>query len=410
MATKLHILSARSAQTLGPGFHADGGNLYLRVRDSNGLPGKGSHSRAWVFRFKDRARGKVREIGLGPLHSRSLAEARAVAEAMRRAIAAGADPADVLRPAPAADAPVKTFIDCAAELIEAKRPGWRNPKHALQWANTLRDYAYPVMGHKPPAEVALTDVKAVLLPLWATKTETATRLRQRIEAVLDFAAVHGLCDGSKNPARWKGVLDKVFPPPRKVTAREHHAAADYADVPRIMAELSGKSHVSALCLRFTILTAARSGEARGATWDEIDMQNNTWTIPARRMKAARQHRVPLSAPVLAILETMAVLRRPGVDLVFPGARDGLLSDVAINKMLHGSAPHVTVHGFRSAFRTWCEEQTSYPRSVTEAALAHTNADKVEAAYQRSDLFDRRRALMRDWAEFTASAHQLDTAG
>ena len=389
MATKLHLLSARKVETTGPGFHSDGGNLYLRVRESN--------SRAWVFRYK--AAGKVREIGLGPLHTRSLAEARQVAEAMRKAVAAGADPANVLRPAPANDAPVKTFEQCAAELIEAKRPGWKNAKHTQQWGNTLRDYAYPVIGSKPPAEVSLADVKAILLPLWATKTETATRLRQRIESVLDFAAVHGLCDGTRNPARWKGTLDKVLPAPRKVTAREHHAAADYNDVPRIMAALSVKSHVSALNLRFTVLTAARSGEARGATWDEIDLDAATWTVPAARMKAARPHRVPLSEPALDILRMMNAQRRPDVALVFPGARDGLLSDVAVNKTLHGIAPDATVHGFRSSFRVWCEEQTSYPRSVTEAALAHVNADKVEAAYQRSDLFDRRRQLMRAWADF-----------
>ncbi len=396
MAKKIHLLSARKVETAGPGFHSDGGNLYLRVKDTG--------ARAWVFRFT--VAGKVRELGLGPLHSRSLADARRLAEAMRKAVAAGADPADVLRPAVADDAPIKTFADCATELIEAKRPGWRNAKHAQQWANTLRDYAHPVIGHKPPGEVTLADVKAILLPLWAEKTETATRLRQRIEAVLDYAAVHGLADGTRNPARWKGTLDKVLPAPRKVTARQHHAAAPYSDVPRIMAALAAMSHVSALCLRFTILTAARSGEARGARWDEIDLSAAMWTIPASRMKAARPHRVPLSAPAVAILRTMQALRRPEVDLVFPGGRDGLLSDVAVNKTLHGIAPDVTVHGFRSAFRTWAEEQTSYPRSVTEAALAHTNADKVEAAYQRSDLFERRRELMRAWADYSTGAGRV----
>ncbi len=388
MAKKLHILSARKVETAGPGFHSDGGNLYLRVRDSN--------SRAWVFRYK--AAGKVREIGLGPLHTRSLSEARDAAEAMRKAVAAGADPADVIRPQDA-QTPGKTFEQCAAELIEAKRPGWKNAKHAQQWGNTLRDYAFPAIGEKLPAEISLADVKAILLPMWATKTETATRLRQRIEAVLDYAAVHGLCDGTRNPARWKGTLDKILPAPRKVTAREHHAAAPYSDVPRIMAALGEKSHVSAQCLRFSILTAARSGEARGARWDEIDLDTATWTIPAHRMKAARPHRVPLSAPAMEIINTMAALRRPGVDLVFPGGRDSLLSDVAVNKTLHAIAPDVTAHGFRSSFRVWCEEQTSYPRSVTEAALAHVNADRVEAAYQRSDLFERRRELMAAWADF-----------
>jgi integrase len=393
MAKKIHLLSARKVETIGPGFHADGGNLYLRVRDSS--------TRSWVFRFKDKASGKVREIGLGPLHSRSLKDARDLAEAMRKALAAGTDPAALLRPAATEQAAAKTFADCAAELIAAKRPGWKNAKHAQQWANTLRDYAFPVIGNKAPDDVTLGDVKAILLPLWATKTETATRLRQRIEAVLDYAAVHGLCDGTRNPARWKGTLDKVLPPPRKVTAREHHAAAPYADVPRIMAALAEKTHVSALCLRFIILTAARSGEARGARWDEIDLDTATWTIPAHRMKAARPHRVPLSAPAVEIIKAMAALRRADADLVFPGGRGALLSDVAVNKTLHAIAPDVTVHGFRSAFRTWAEEQTSYPRSVTEAALAHVNADKVEAAYQRSDLFERRRELMQAWADYCA---------
>ena len=388
MATKLHILSARKVETLGPGFHADGGNLYLRVRDS--------HSRAWVFRYK--AAGKVREIGLGPFPTRSLAEARDAAGAMRKAVKAGADPALVIRK-DEPQAPGKTFKQCAVELMEAKRPGWKNAKHAQQWENTLRDYAYLTIGDKAPADVSLADVKAILLPMWSTKTETAQRVRGRIEAVLDYAAVHDLCDATRNPARWKGTLDKVFPPPRKVATPENHASAPYSDVPRIMAALKDKSHVSALALRFIILTAARSGEARGALWSELDLDAATWTIPAKRMKAARPHRVPLSAPAVQIIRAMEKLRRPRVDLVFPGARDGLLSDVATNKTLHSIAPDVTVHGFRSSFRVWCEEQTSYPRSVTEAALAHVNADKTEAAYQRSDLFDRRRDLMQAWADF-----------
>ncbi|TSE34142.1 tyrosine-type recombinase/integrase [Tepidimonas taiwanensis] len=396
MAARLHLLSARAVQTAGPGFHADGGNLYLRV--------KASGARSWVFRYRDKATQRVREIGLGPLHSRTLAQARKLAEAMRAAVADGKDPAQLL---PRTEAEKRrTFADCAEELIEAKRPGWRNPKHAQQWANTLRDYAFPVIGHKAPADITLADIKAILVPLWAEKTETATRLRQRIEAVLDYAAVHGLCDGARNPARWKGVLDKVLPPARKVAARQHHAAADYADVPRIMAALEQQDRASALCLRFIILTAARSGEARGCRWEEIDLRTATWTIPAQRMKAARPHRVPLSAAALEVLRAAQKMRRTDADWVFPGARGGMLSDVAVSKALHAIAPGVTVHGFRSAFRTWAEEQTSYPRSVTEAALAHVNADKVEAAYQRSDLFERRRELMSAWADFATGTGRV----
>lgn len=387
MAKKVQRLTARKVETAAPGFHADGGNLYLLVKDTG--------SRSWVFRYT--IAGKVRQLGLGATHTRSLAEARALAEAMRKAIAEGQDPADLVRPEPQGKG--ATFADCARELINAKRPGWRNAKHAQQWENTIAQYAFPVIGHKAPADVTLADIKAILLPIWATKTETATRLRQRIEAVLDYAAVHGLCDGTRNPARWKGVLDKVLPPPRKVTARQHHAAASYDAVPGIMFDLSKMEHVSAQCLRFVILTACRSGEGRGARWGEIDLEAKTWTIPAHRMKAARPHRIPLSKQAVAILEAMLPLRRSDNDLVFPGARGGVLSDVALNKTLHAAAPDVTVHGFRATFRTWCEERTNYPRSVTEAALAHVNADKVEAAYQRSDLFERRRGLMRDWADF-----------
>jgi len=385
-------LSPRFVATAPEGSHSDGGNLYLRVR-----PGG---SRAWVFRYKDA--GKVRELGLGPTHSRGLAEARTIAAAMRNAILNGKDPATVLaRTSSAAEKP-KTFADCAGELIEAKRPGWRNAKHAQQWENTLRDYVLPAIGDKPPADVGIADVKSILMPLWAEKTETATRVRQRIEAVLDYAAVHGLCDGP-NPARWKGCLDKVLPAPRKVTKVEHHAAAPYADMPRIMGELARKDHMSYLALRFTVLTAARSMEVRAATWGEIDLQARVWTIPAERMKAGREHRVPLSDAAVAVLAQAQALRRVSTDLIFPGARDGVLSDVAINKVLHAVAPGVTAHGFRSSFRVWCEEQTNFPRSVTEAALAHVNKDRVEAAYQRSDLFERRRELMAQWASYCCAS-------
>ncbi|WP_218919035.1 tyrosine-type recombinase/integrase [Thiomonas intermedia] len=382
-------LTARQVQTLGEGFHSDGGNLYLRVK---------GNTRAWVFRIKDR--GRVREIGLGGVSVRGLKDARLLAEAMRKLAADGIDPASALkaRAVPAA----KSFEVCAQELIAHKEAGWRNPKHAQQWANTLRDYVYPSIGRKAPSEVTVDDVEAILRPIWTTKTETATRVRQRIEAVLDYAAVKGLCDSGRNPARWKGLLDKVFSAPRKVTPQEHHAAAGFTDVPRIMAALASKTHVSVMVLRFTILTACRSMEVRGATWAEMDLQEKMWVIPAQRMKASKEHRVPLSDAAVEILHCMVQLQQADQPLVFPGARGGLLSDVAVNKTLHAVAPGVTVHGFRSAFRTWCEEETSYPRSVTEAALAHVNADKVEAAYQRSDLYAKRKRLMQDWADFCRS--------
>ena len=245
--------------------------------------------------------GKVREIGMGATHTRTLAAARDKAEQMRRSVSDGTDPADVIRVKP--DAMAMTFKGCALALIEAKRPGWRNAKHAKQWETTLEQFAYPVIGDKLPADVSLADVKAILLPMWATKTETASRVRQRIEAVLDYAAVHDDSD-RRNPARWKGVMDKVLPAPTKVYKRIHHPAAPFTEVPRIMSALRNKTFLSAYNLRFTILTAARSGETRGAMWGEIDLDAKVWTIPASRMKAGKEHRVPLCAEVVEILITM----------------------------------------------------------------------------------------------------------
>jgi integrase len=388
MATTIGKLTVRQVDTLPEGFHSDGGNLYLRVKGG---------SRAWVFRYKDK--GRVREIGLGPTSIRKLKEVRVLAEAMRKTQADGRDPGELLRVNDPTETVSMTFEQCAQDLLEAKRSGWKNVKHAQQWINTLRDYAFPVIGTKAPADVTLADVKSILLPIWTTKTETATRVRQRIEAVLDYAAVHDLCDGTRNPARWKGILNKVLPEPGKVSKREHHAASAYTDIPRIMAALREKSHVSAYCLQFTILTAARSGESRGATWDEVDLDARVWTIPSVRMKAAKPHRVPLSDAAMKILTNMQEWRMRNNPKVLPGARGGLLSDVAVNKTLHSVITDVTVHGFRSSFRDWGAEQTNFPAAVLEQALAHTNPNKVEAAYQRSDLFELRRKLMQMWADF-----------
>ena len=389
MATKIGLLAARAVDTLGAGFHSDGGNLYLRVKDTG--------ARSWVFRYK-RA-GKVRELGIGSKGDRSLAGARKLAGDMRTAVADGRDPAELLS---RRDTTAMTFADYAVELIETKRSGWRNAKHALQWTATLRTYAHPSIGGKLPADILLADVKAILLPMWATKTETATRLRARIEAVLDYAAVTEKAHGRYNPARWKGNLDHVLPAARKVAKRVHHAAADYADVPAILSALRDKDFLSAYCLRFTILTAARSGEARGAMWNEIDMAAKTWTIPAARMKAGVLQRVPLCDEAMQVLTKMREWRMGDSERVFMGERGGLLSDVAINKTLHSIAPDVTVHGFRSSFRMWGAETTAYPGAVLEAALAHVNPNEVEASYQRSDLFERRRELMQSWGNYCGS--------
>ena len=387
MAKKLNRLTARQVDTLKVGNHPDGGNLYLRVKDTE--------ARSWVFRYK--LSGKVTELGIGSRNERTLAQARDLASKMRTALANGKNPAALVRVKH--DSTAKTFQECALELINVKRIGWRNAKHVQQWENTLKQYAYPSIGNKLPADISLADVKAILLPIWLIKTETATRLRQRIEAVLDYAAVNEDEQNRINPARWKGVLDKVLPAARKVTKRIHHAAAPYTDVPKIMSALHDKNSLSAYCLRFTILTAARSGEARGALWNEIDMNEKVWIIPDYRMKAEREHRVPLSNEVIKILTKMLQWRTDDAEHVFPGIRGGLLSDVAVNNTLHTVASEVTVHGFRSSFRQWGAETTSFSSAILELALAHVNKDKVEEAYQRSDLFDWRRELMNVWASY-----------
>jgi len=386
MAKITKRLESREVDTLKAGFHADGENLYLRVKDSG--------ARSWVFRYK--IAGKVIELGIGSKNAVSLADARKRAALMRTAIEVGKNPKDVLN---RRDATAKTFADYAAELIENKRPSWRNAKHAAQWTATLQQYAFPTIGGKLPADITLADVKAILLPMWATKTETATRLRQRIEAVIDYAGVHEGAHGRYNPARWKANLDMVLPAASKVATRVHHAAADYVVVPDILSALREKDFLSAYCLRFTILTAARSGEARGALWSEIDFAAKTWTIPAARMKAGVLQRVPLNDEAMQVLTKMQEWRMGDSERVFIGERGGLLSDVAVNKMLHSIAPDVTVHGFRSSFRMWGAETTAYPSAVLEAALAHVNPNEVEASYQRSDLFERRRELMQAWGNY-----------
>ncbi len=398
---KIKLLTARQVNTLSAGFHADGGNLYLRVRDSG--------SRSWVFRYKHREKrdekvlDKVIEIGLGAVSSRTLSQAREIAGGMRSAIVNNIDPLKLVRVK--RDGTVMTFRECALALIDAKRSGWRNARHAQQWENTLAQYAYPSIGNKLPVDVSLADVKAILLPMWATKTVTATRLRQRIEAVLDYAAVH---DGSdrRNPARWKGNLDKILPAARKVTKITHYAAASHTDVPRIMSVLRNKDFLSAYCLRFIILTAARSGEARGALWNEINLNEKVWVIPASRMKAEREHRVPLCDEVMQILAKMQQWRIEGVEHVFPGRRSGQLSDVAVNNILRAVTPKVTTHGFRSSFREWGAETTRFSSAVLELALAHVNTNQIEAAYQRSDLFERRIELMTAWGSYCTNIRNI----
>lgn len=388
---KIKLLSTRAINTLSDGFHSDGGNLFLRVR---------GESRNWIFRYKKMSKQIV--IGLGATHARSLQEAREIAERMRNALANGRNPADELQ---AKWQHTKTFKEYALALIESKRPSWRNAKHAQQWENTLEQYVHPKIGNKCPTDITLVDIKDILTPLWSTKTETASRIRMRVEAVLDYAAVIENNE-RRNPARWKGTLDKLFPAPRKIAKRIHFASAPYPDVPRIMSELRIKNTLGAYCLRFIILTAARSMEARSAFWREIDFENKVWRIPAARMKAEREHAVPLCSEAVEILQKMREFQSPVAELVFQGERGGLLSDVSINKILHATASNCTVHGFRSSFRIWGAEMTSTPSTVLELALAHVNQNKTEAAYQRSDLFERRRVLMEAWGIYCSSEGKI----
>ena len=389
---QVNRLTARQVSSLKQGFHSDGQSLYLRVRPNG--------SRAWVFRFTQS--GRTQEIGLGPTHSRSLAEARRVSAEMRALRAKGLDPRLAIQTVGPDDAK-KTFKSCAEELIASKAPGWRNKKHAQQWPNTLRDYVFPVIGRLHPSDVTLGHIKTILTPIWTTKTETANRVRQRIEAVLDWASVHKL-RSSDNPARWKGVLDKIYPAPNQIRQVRHHPSCPYSEAPGLVAQLRQSSNLSSLCLILLILTGTRSGEARGARWQEFDLEKKTWLIPAARMKANRQHLIPLSEEVLKLVKSLPVIDNQ--TFLFPNSRGGCLSDVGLSKALHKIMDGVTIHGCRSTFRQWAAEQTSFPESVYELALAHVNSNRTEAAYQRSDLFERRRELMEAWCGYLSARSEV----
>jgi integrase len=382
-----------------PGRYGDGAGLYLLVRSR--------HSKFWLFRFT--RGGKMREMGLGPATGRaavSLATARAKARALHEAVRDGRDPlaerkaekakaeADVAK----AQVGAITFVEVANMFMAAHEASWRNPKHRQQWHNTLRDHVLPAIGDLPVGSVDTGGVMKIIEPLWRKKTETASRVRGRIEAVLDYAKARGWREG-ENPARWRGHLDQLLPTRSKVQRVEHHAALPWREIGAFMHRLRQNSGISARCLEFLILTACRSGEVRGARWDEIDLTQRVWTIPAQRMKAGREHRVPLSKPAMAMLRDMAQLGTEG--FVFPGLKTGAaLSDRALTKAVHEACGNgATVHGFRSSFRDWCAETTNYPRELAETALGHVLRDKVESAYQRSDLLERRRGLMAHWASF-----------
>jgi integrase len=395
-------LSAKKIEHLKKvGYHADGDNLYLQVTSSN--------AKSWIFRFS--FDGKRREMGIGPYPEISLEKARESAIELRRLVKAGTDPIEQRKADQAAKRAERnnavTFAYCAKQYIESHRHGWKNPKHAQQWANTLEQYAYPVIGETIIKDVDTALIMRVLQPIWLAKNETAGRLRGRLENILDWAAVQGF-RAVENPARWKGHLDNLLASPGKVQKNNHFKALPYAEINTLMLALRANGSVSAKALEFLILTAARTGEIIGAKWDEIDFDNQLWIVPADRMKAGREHRIPLSSRAFDIVREMQALKTN--DAIFPGrSKGGFLSNAAMDKLLQQTLGiDATVHGMRSTFRDWASERTAYPHEVCEMALAHTIRNQAEAAYRRGDLIEKRRNLMEDWLKFCEAA--ADTSG
>jgi integrase len=396
VARTINRLSHKKVETLKQtGMHNDGGGLYLQVTEgADGTPRK-----SWLFRYT--VGGRERQMGLGPLSDVPLAEARERAVAARELRRAGKDPISEREASRTAScllaAKTMSFDECAKAYVAVHRAGWRNVKHASQWANTIDTYCTPVFGKLQVQAIDVGLVMKVLEPIWTTKPETAARVRGRIERILDWAKVRGH-RGGDNPARWRGHLDHLLPARGKVRRVKHHAALPYGEMPVFLAALKARDATAARALEFAIFTAARTGEVIGAKWDEIDLGGRAWIIPAERMKAGQEHRVPLSDHALEILKSMKKVQKN--DHVFPGDRRETLSNMALLMLLRRMGrDDITAHGFRSTFRDWVEEQTDTPRAVAEMALAHTIGNAVEAAYRRGDLFEKRRVLMAKWANF-----------
>lgn len=375
-----------------PGMHAVGGvsGLCLQI-----APGG---TRSWILRVT--VGSKRREMGLGPFPEVTLAAARDKARAARSKIEEGVDPilerqrvASALR---AEQAKALTFDQAVTQFIDARGDEWKNPKHRAQWLTTLDTYASPTIGSLLVGDVSQAHVLKILEPIWKTKTETATRVRGRIEQVLDWARVRGYREG-ENPARWRGHLDKLLAAPAKIARVSHHPALAIDAMPGFMADLRQRNGIAARALEFLVLTAARSGEVRGARWGEIDRESKTWTVPAERMKAGKEHRVPLSPRVLTLLEMLP--RIEGNDLLFPAPRGGVLSDMTLTAVMRRMELEAVPHGMRSTFRDWAAERTDFPHAVAEMALAHAIGNAVEAAYRRGDLFEKRAEMMQAWACF-----------
>ena len=402
MALTEKLTEKKIAKLKAPGRYGDGHGLYLQVQSAT--------NRSWLLRYERSGRGE-RWMGLGPLHTVDLKEARERARKARQQLLDGMDPLDARKAQRAAQAleaaRTITFEAAAQAYFDAHERSWKNAKHRAQFVSTLQTYAYPKIGKLPVAAIDVGLVLKVIEPIWQDKTETANRVRGRIEAVLDWSTVRGYRAGD-NPARWKGYIENVLPPRGKIQKRVHHAALPFADLPELMAALSQRDGVAARALEFAILTAARTGEVIGATWDEIDLKEKTWTVPAGRMKASKEHRVPLSSRAIEILQ--ALPRERNNRFVFIGPRKGGLSNMAMASVLgRMDRNDITVHGFRSTFRDWAAERTSYPNHVVEMALAHIVGDKVEAAYRRGDLFAKRVRLMADWAKFCTTEPPISSA-
>jgi integrase len=382
MVRSLHKLTDTKVRALGKGRHSDGGGLYLRVSASGG--------KSWSFMFNKN--NKRQEIGLGPYPAVSLSAARKIATEAREAVALGNSPE---RPSdPKEEHP--TFAEAVEFFLASMEGQWSNPKHRAQWRMTLGPaYCKPILNRRV-GDLGLDDVLRVLKPHWASKPETASRVRGRIERVLAFAKVKGWRSG-ENPAIWKGNLDAILPPRKRLT-RGHMAAMPYAELPEFVSNLQASGLTSALALEFLILTASRSGEVLGAKWDEVDIEKAVWTIPAHRMKARKEHRVPLSPRTLEILTRLDETRLS--DFVFPGNRKGSgQSNMTLTKLLRRMGRNETVHGMRSAFRDWAGDQTTFSREVAEAALAHSIGNATEQAYRRSDALEKRRELLTAWSNF-----------
>jgi integrase len=392
MPKKVESLSAVAVNRLSDaGMHAVGGvpGLHLRISETG--------AKNWILRTT--VAGKRCDIGLGGFPAVSLADARSAARELRQQVASGANPVQERQAQRAERTAALTFAQAADAYMQAHASGWKNAKHAQQWRSTLQTYAFPVLGALLVRHVELPHILAVLEPIWASKTETASRLRGRMEQVLDWATARGQREGL-NPARWRGHLDNFLANPGKVAKVEHHRALAVGEVGAFVLCLRQQAGMGARALEFAILTAARSGEVRGATWGELDLSTGVWAIPGQRMKAGRDHRVPLSGAALALVATLP--RMAGSELVFPAPRGGQLSDATLSAVLKRMGVEAVPHGFRSTFRDWVAERTAYPGDLAEMALAHTIGDKVEAAYRRGDMFDKRRRMMDEWAGFCAT--------